>query len=306
MGVGVAAGYPQLSGTFTPELWSDKLNVKFYEGTCLTEVCNTDWEGEVLNEGDTVHIRQVPTVTIRKRVKGQKSVRETPTAPKITLNIDQVLDIAEELDQVDKIQNDIDMFDLWTTDASEQAKIFVERETFGAHYADADADNQGATAGKDSQDIDLGSTGAPLQLLKTNIIDFIVDCGTVLDEQNVPDENRWMVLPPWAIGRVKKSDVKDAALMGDPQSVLRKGLVGMIDRFMIFNSNLLTISNDSGGSRAWNAMFGHRSAITFAMQAKDMKKIDNPDMPGEILQGWWVYGRKVVKAQGLGWAYIRK
>ena len=36
---------PSYSGGFIPQLWSNKLNAKFYANTMMTEIANTDWEG---------------------------------------------------------------------------------------------------------------------------------------------------------------------------------------------------------------------------------------------------------------------
>ena len=62
-----AAGTTSLSGTYIPEIWSSKLLVKFYEGTCLSEVSNTDYEGEIKQKGDKVHINQIPDITTREK-----------------------------------------------------------------------------------------------------------------------------------------------------------------------------------------------------------------------------------------------
>ena len=46
---------PSYSGTFIPQLWSNKLNAKFYANTMMTEIANTNWEGEIKNQGDTIY-----------------------------------------------------------------------------------------------------------------------------------------------------------------------------------------------------------------------------------------------------------
>src|SRR5262247_1947622 len=53
------------SGTFIPEIWSGKLIEKFYASTVLAAISNTDYEGEIRNQGDRVKIRTKPTVVIR-------------------------------------------------------------------------------------------------------------------------------------------------------------------------------------------------------------------------------------------------
>lgn len=40
-----AAGTPQYSGTFIPELWASKLVENLYDATVLTAISNTDYEG---------------------------------------------------------------------------------------------------------------------------------------------------------------------------------------------------------------------------------------------------------------------
>src|SRR5262245_35729818 len=62
--VGSTANNLQTTG-FIPEIWSAKLVGKFYASTVLTAISNTDYEGEIQNQGDRVKIRTKPTITIR-------------------------------------------------------------------------------------------------------------------------------------------------------------------------------------------------------------------------------------------------
>ena len=64
VGSGAFDTNPSYSGTFIPQLWSQKLNAKFYANTMMTEIANTDWEGEIANQGDTITIRTAPSITI--------------------------------------------------------------------------------------------------------------------------------------------------------------------------------------------------------------------------------------------------
>ena len=49
---------------FIPEIFSKKLQAKFYKQTVLAEVTNNDYEGEISGQGDKVNIRTVPAVTV--------------------------------------------------------------------------------------------------------------------------------------------------------------------------------------------------------------------------------------------------
>lgn len=208
-------------------------------------------------------------------------------------------------DDVDKFQADIKLMDDWSRDASTQMKIAVDTDVLGSIYGSVAATNTGATAGKISQNINLGAAAAPLTITKDNILDYIVDCGTVLDEQNVPEEGRFIVLPAWACGMIKKSDLKDASISGDGTSMLRNGRLGMIDRFTTYSSNLLAYTDESG-SNAFHMIAGHKSGLTFASQMTKMETLRNPNRFGDLTRGLNVYGYEVVKPESLVHLYGKR
>ena len=43
----IAAGHPDLSGTYIPTLYATKLIIALYAATCLAQICNTDYEGKL-------------------------------------------------------------------------------------------------------------------------------------------------------------------------------------------------------------------------------------------------------------------
>ena len=294
---------------FIPEVWSTKLVTKLYEATVLGDIANTDYEGEISAYGDKVYIRTVPDITISDYNKGQDLTYETPESDSVELRIDRGKFFAFGVDSVDKFQSDLDLLNDWSRDASEQMKLAIDRDVLGSIYGDADAANQGAAAGKLSGDINLGATGAPVGLTADNVIDYIVDLGTVLDEQNVPEEGRWLVLPSWMNGLIKKSDIKDASMMGDGTSALRNGRIGMIDRFTCYRSNLVAQSTETGGSssvKASHIVAGHKMALTFASQMTEMDTMKNPKRFGELVRGLNVFGFEVIKPEALATLYAYK
>lgn len=305
MPVAVGSNFPNASGVLIPEIWSGKLLTKFYASTVLGAICNTDYEGEIRAQGDKVHIRTVPDVAIHDYVRSTSLKTQTPLNEKVELTIDHAKYFNIHVDDVDKFQSDIPYMEAWTRDASTQMKIVQDRHVLGAVYADAHPSNRGATAGAQDGGINLGTSGAPLQVTKTNIIDLLVDVGVVFDDLNVPEEDRKIVLPNWAVAMIKKSDLKDASLMGDGTSMLRNGRVGMIDRLEIYGSNNLASGID-GSFKVWNAIACHRSAITWAAQIVKSETLKAESTFGHLARGLQVYGFKVLKPDGLAHIYIRK
>lgn len=309
MGVPRASGLPDYgpAGTvnYDPEIYSGKLVEKFYKTTVFGEIASTDYEGDIVGMGANVIIRTVPDVTVSDYVIGQGLSNEYPARNSVTLSIDQGKAFAVAVNTVDARQSDLDMADIFANDGSIKLRIAADADMLETIPADVSADNSGSTAGVDSNDINLGTAAAPRSVSTSNVIDFIVDCGQVLDEQNVSDEGRWMVLPPWMISRIKRSDLKIASLAGDGVSILRNGKVGEIDRFMIYQSrNLLT--QNSPSTAATYAMFGHSAGLTFASQITELRMIDNPNDFGYLVQGLMVFGYEVIEPSYVGTAIISR
>ena len=295
MGFPVSQGRPNYSGNFIPEIWSGKLIENFYDATVLAAISNTNYEGEIRRMGDTVNIRTTPEITIKTYVKGQTLSVENPDKPKIQLVIDKGEYFACIEDDVDKVQADINMMDTWSKDASERMKIKIDQRVLTDILPDISSVNKGATAGRISGNINLGTTGAPVAVSKTNVLEYLVDIGTVLDEANAPESDRFVVIPAKMAGLIKKSDLKDASLTGDSVSVLRNGRLGMIDRFTVYMSHNLNVA--VGGK--FSIIAGHKMGFTFASQMTEMETIRSESTFGNIIRGLQVYGYKVVKPEAL-------
>jgi len=303
----VSPGRPNYSGNFIPELWSGKLIENFYDATVLAAISNTDYEGEICQFGDTVNIRTTPEITIRDYVKGQTLTVENPDKPKLQLVIDKGEYFACVEDDVDKVQSDINLMDTWTKDASERMKIKIDQRVLTDILPDIGSFNKGATAGEQSSSFNLGTTASPLQVTSSgaggtkSVVDLIVDLGTVLDEANCPEQNRFMVVPAKFAGLIKKSELKDASLTGDGTSIVRNGRLGMIDRFTVYVSHNLKV--DTGGK--YNLIAGHKMGFTFASQMTNMETIRSESTFGNIVRGLQVYGYKVVKGEALAQSVIQ-
>jgi hypothetical protein len=291
----VAPGYTQYSGNFIPEIWSGKLQAKFYKTTVFSEISNNDWEGEIKGQGDKVKIRTIPTITISNYTKGMNLSNQVPDSAPVELNIDQGKYFSLVLDDVDAVQTDLKLMDIFTNDATEQMKIAIDGDILNGVKAAAVAANKGNTAGAISGNLVLGTDAAPRSVTSSTILDLFLDAGQALDEQNVPETGRWLVIPSWMAAMVKRSDLKQAYLTGDSVSPLRNGKLGMIDRFMVYVSNNLPKTGDGDSY----LMAGTKDAITFASQMTNVETIRAQSTFGNIVRGLNVYGYGVIKPEAL-------
>lgn len=301
---GSTTAYPTTySGTFIPEIWSTKLVEKYYDGTVLTQITNTDYEGEIVDYGDKVIIRTMPSVSIKDYSIGQSLETEFPTAATLELLIDKGLYYQTAIDDIIAKQQDINQMNLWAEDSSEQLKINLDTEVLAFLPANVAAANTGATAGVISANVNLGTQVAPITLSRTNVLDTILYLGQVLDEQNVPETGRFLVMPFWATTLLKMSDIKDASLTGDGTTPLRNGMVGRIDRFTVFNSNLLPTN---AVATQWRTVIlaGHKDAATFATQMTKTETLRAQSTFGDLMRGLVVYGYQMIKPEAMAVAYV--
>lgn len=310
---GAGSGTEAYAGVFIPQIWSGKLQVKFYQSTVLSAITNNDWEGEIKDQGDKVEIRTIPSITISNYSKGQALTSQVPTGGVVELLIDKGKYFQVVVDDVDDVQSDLRLMDIFTNDAAQQMKISIDTDVLAGVKNTAAAANQGAAAGALSANINLGDgnatgglTGAKLS--KDNIVDKLVEMGQVLDEQNVPEVGRWMVIPAWMAALIKQSDLKDASITGDSASPLRNGRLGTVDRFTLYVSNLLptatgaTRASGDAGSGTVKGTYvyaGTNDAITFASQVTKVESLRSQTTFGNLVRGLNVYGYKVIKPEAL-------
>lgn len=295
-----AGGTDYSSNGLVPTLYAKKLVVYFYIATCLTMVCNTDYEGQIKAYGDKVSIRQLPTITGFEYVKeaGIPNLKPVPNAA-VELNIDKGYGWQIPVNTIDLKQIDIDWVNKWADHAIEGAKVYIDGKVLQNIYSSAHATNKGATAGKKSANINLGSSGSPLALTRNNVLRTITYARQCLEENDVPPQDTFMVIPAWCSRLLKDSDLKDCSMTGDNTSAVRNGRLGVIDGFTMIQSNNLYSAAD-GAVTATEILFGSKVATTFATQITEKEIIPNQNDFGKLLRGLQVYGYKVVQPLALG------
>jgi hypothetical protein len=260
-------------------VFSKLLQAKFYSKSILPEISNTDYEGEISGQGDKVIIRTVPAVTINDYA-GTITTQELTTA-KIEMLIDKAKYYSFKVDDVLAAQADINMLDGASTDASEGMRIAVETEVLAGAVT-------GAT-----------TIGAQTDVTTANILENILTMSKQLDELNIPEEGRFIVLSPEYISMLKQSELRQAYLTGDATSPLRNGLVGMIDRFKVFQSNMVYKPASGGDAGYTHVLAGHPKALSFASQFTNTETVRMQDTFGDQVRGLKVYGSKVVTPDAL-------
>ena len=264
---------------FIPEVFSKLLQAKFYKKSILPEISNTDNEGEISGQGDKVVIRTVPAVTINNYA-GTITTQELTTA-KVEMLIDKSKYFSFKVDDVLAAQADINLLEGASTDAAEGMRIAVETDVLAGAIT-------GAT-----------TIGAQTTITAANILTNILTMSKQLDELNIPEEGRFIVLSPEFISLLKQSELRQAYLTGDGTSPLRNGLVGMVDRFKVFQSNMVYTAASGADSGYTHVLAGHPKALSFASQFTNTETVRMESTFGDQVRGLKVYGSKVVTPDAL-------
>lgn len=273
---------------FIPELWSAKLLVALRKNAVAGGLVNRDYEGEIRREGDTVKITSINDVTIGNYTAHSDITWEDIDDATRSLLIDQAKYFAVELDDIERAQE------------KKGGKSALDQAVDNAAYqlrdvADAFLLTTMATGVQGTAN-DLGTRA--IHTTARNLYDAFVDLSVVLDEANVPEEDRFAVLKPSLYGRVLKLD--EFVAPGDSQGpeVRSKGYVGEIAGLSLYKSNNMPTVTDAAATGG-AVIAGSRMATTFAEQILKVKAVDRENRFAEGVKGLHVYGAKVVRPTAL-------
>lgn len=140
-----------------------------------------------------------------------------------------------------------------------------------------------------------------------NISDFLTDITLVLDEVNVPQDDRALVVPKFVAKYIKMSPDFTSDRTGEAKGRLISGLLGEIDGLMIYASNNVDSDTDAIlGITVYNAFACHKKAISFATQLEENETIRDVNDFQDLSRGLQIYGSRVTKSDGVVSCIIAK
>lgn len=268
---------------FISEVWSKKLQKIFDTHAVFRNIVNTNFEGDIKDAGDKVKIRTYGDITINDYTRGATLSFQTLTDPMDTLNIDQQKYFSFLVDDLDKVQSNIDLL----TGYSERAAIAIRNVIDKALHAQAYGGIKSANV--------IGTSGSPINLSKDNIFQYVAQMSELMDASNTPGEDRHLVIAPWVKTRLLRSpEFIRSSEMGD-KTVMN----GYIGEYLGFRVHVSTNLNTVSGATPIVALT--RDLVTFASQVAKVEAVDPPDMFAKGIKGLYLYGSKVVqKSNGCG------
>lgn len=167
------------------------------------------------------------------------------------------------------------------------------------------------TSGADDHSIPVGARLPGATALPTTYVSpvmLINRMAKLLDKQFVPSDGRWLVVNPDFLEVIKDEDSRFHNADFGPNGSLRSGDTPMtIGGFRVYQSNNLpSVGTGSGttGTANQNSNYGvlvagHDASVAFAQQISKTESLRDPDGFADIVRGMQVYGRKIIKPEGI-------
>ena len=265
---------------FIPEVWSASILEALRAKLVFPSLCNRDYEGDIREAGDTVHITGYDDVTVKKYTRGTNITVDAVTdANKGTLTIDQSDYFAFKVNDLDKVQAKADLTGNFTNSAAYNMALNVEKYISGL--------------------MDKAATAPAKTISVTTPSDAylaVVEARKQLDKQNVPTEGRWIVVSPdfYAL-LLQDSRFIEGTEAG--HNTLLKGVVGSVSGFTVVESN--NVPTVSGKPSKQSIIAGTNAATTFAQQVNKVEAMRMQDDFADMVRGLDLYGGLVVRPECL-------
>jgi hypothetical protein len=293
---------------FIPQVWSPiilaALQKKLVYGSTL--VVNDDYEGDIQERGDTVHITGFGDPTVSNYVPGGSLVYEQIADAGQTMVIDQAKSVSFAITDVDRAQ------------AAGRMQPYLEGRSA---YRMADVADQfiaakytGAAAGNT-----LGTTGAPLTPqpyggASSHPADFYTQVleplKVILDQNDVPDEDRYITCPPWAVSLISQTQnfVSVTSMQGDSSRVFQRGFMGEVSGFgsVLKTNNCPQPVAGGAGTGVWAIQAGHPMAITYADQIAETEALRLQSDFSDGVRSLHLYGAKLTRPEAIAVAYVQR
>lgn len=273
--------------TFIPELWSARLLHALDKSHIAANLVNRNYEGQIKQQGDTVHINSIGAVTVNDYTRNTDiSDPEVLTTTDQTLEINQSKYFNFQIDDVDAAQAAGDMMDTAMQRAAYALNDVSDAFLLKTIAAGVDAANK------------IGDSSA-IALTKDNIYENIVALRTKLDKQNVPTAGRYIVIPPEVYALLlMDSRFVTASDGGTANRVLLNGEVGSVAGFTVYMSNNVKYTTDH-----WEIPASVAYSTTFAEQIVSTEAYRMEKRFADAVKGLHVYGAKVTDGKAVAVLY---
>lgn len=279
--------------TFIPEVWNAQLITALEENLILADPgssVNTNYEGDIAQAGDTVHIARIADPVIADYIKNVTIINPaTLSTTDETFTITQSKYFAFEVDDVDRRQ---------ALNAGALMNEAAKRAAYGMRaLADTFVGAQ-MVAG-------AGTVLDPMDIVAADAADayaVILRLKLALDKKLIPQEGRWLTCDPsfYALLLLDPRFIDASKYGGSGNTPLHNGEVGKILNFTVkVSTHLPKGTAGAAGEVSSFVIAGHQMATTFAQQINKTEAYRPESSFSDAIKGLHLYGAKVIQGEAL-------
>ena len=293
----------QTNSFFLPSIYSKKVLNFFRKASVVEAITNTDYAGEISAYGDSVKIIKEPTITVYDYTRGSDTTQTKLTDQEITLVVDSAKAFKFIVDDIETNMSHVNFKEVASSSAAYSLKDSYDAAVLSTMFSGVSASGPDHVIGADAAagTGGVGETTASVDLgvaSEVDPLDLMARMARLLDDQSVPEENRWFVASPDFYEELSQSGSKLLSVdFNAGQGSIRNGLVssGKLRGFDMYKSNNIPSVSTATGQ----CLGGHMSSTATANTILSTEVIRDPSSFGDIVRGLHVYGAKVLRDDAL-------
>lgn len=293
---------------FKPEIWSARLQRHLDRVLVYAQptVSNRDYEGEITQAGDTVHIQKITDPTISTYTPGSNmSPAEAPDGDTLALVVDQFRYFNVGVDSVDRVQANVNLLDAFAQRAGVKMAQAIDSYVSSVQVAASTTNHVGTDATPVT--VDASHSGAPGAGGAYTPYQLAVELRRQLASQDAPLDSLWLAITP----DIEAEILQDPNYIGSGSEIgaqfVRNGMIGKIAGFDVLRTTGAPTSAGSGGTPVANVKLlagAGNYATTFANQLTEIIPYTPELRFGDAVKGLEVFGAKVLEPATLAVAHV--
>lgn len=256
---------------FIPQIWTTKIIRTLEDNLVAKKICTLEYEGEIKKAGDTVYFNGLADPTI-STYTGSSISYEGLQDSGVVMLIDQQKYFAFKVGDIEKAQANVDLKGSQADRAAYKLQEDADTYVMGLHSS-----------------ANLTSSAT---VTSVNIFSTIGEIQNSLAQQNVSDNDMFMVIPPWVRLKLELAGVKFQINNG----VNGTGGMAWTDAlgFDIYVTNQV-INTGTVSAPISKVLAGAYNSIAFASQILETESIRLESTFDTGVRGLHVYGAKVIR-----------
>ena len=262
---------------FIPELFDASVLRTLEDNLVMKQICKAPIKAPIKEMGDTVYFTDLADPTISDYTGSLTA--EDLVDSQIAMLIDKTKTFCFKVQDVDRLMANVDLKGSQSQRAAYALKDAMEKDLFQNIAGDANA-----------------GTALSATITSANVLSYVSELARQLYENNVQENNMFMLLPPWMMTKLKLAGVGFSINQGT------NGTGGMFWTKDLGFDTYITNTVYNSGTQATpvsTVYAGSYQSIGFAEHLMQTRMIDLSASRAQQIDGGAVYGYKVIKPKEL-------